>query len=198
MRGASAPGGAGRSLLERRVNKGIASRRRQEWPVRGSVGPWLWAGPGGPGRTASALRWETHPAAPGSTGKRSSVRRTGPAPAFGIAEGPARQGAVRTAAPPRLRAQKRSLSSPHSGHPGVRSPSVALASPPSWQTTSRKGDWGAPVPGWSGPRGPGSSALRSRCPSLTHLMLFHHFAEAGIPLRDPSVELGDSHFDCQH
>jgi hypothetical protein len=54
--------------------------------------------------------------------------------------------------------------------------------------------------GSPGPRVPGSSGpgLQRRRPALTHLMLFHHFAEARIPLRDPSVKLGDSHFHRQH
>lgn len=80
----------------------------------------------------------------------------------------------------------------------VRSPSAPLASPPSRQTTSRKRGLESPRPRGERAAGPRVLGLRSRGPSLTHLMLFHHFAEAGIPLRDPSVELGDSHVDCQH
>lgn len=74
-------------------------------------------------------------------------------------------------------------------------PFCSLPSPPSRQTTSRKETGEPPSPGGAGR---GSSACADAAPSLTHLMLLHHFAEAGIPLRDPSVKLGNSHFNCQY
>ena len=104
-------------------------------------------------------------------------------------------GAVTAAAVNGARSQKRYLSSPPPRSLGVLKPTVpSLASP---RKTSRRRRPENPVPRRRGPRSPGPLSS-NRWPSLTHLMLFHHFAEARVTLRHPSVKLGDAHLHCQH
>lgn len=117
----------------------------------------------------------------------------------GLAPGPRLSGEAQPAArrgrPPK-RAPRSARAARGPAGPGAATPAAPLGpsgvltlGAPSPSAGRRRAGGGAvnPVPAASGPRAP-----------LTHLMLLHHFAEAGVPLRDPPVKLGDSHLHCQY
>lgn len=107
-----------------------------------------------------------------------------------------RQPSCQNAAIPRLGPDARPVAAPPFGQrvtSALRAPSLRRSA----AGAGREPRPESPAPVEGGPRGPGPR-LPGHPRSLTHLMLFHYFAEAGIPLRDPSVKLRDSHFDRPH
>lgn len=130
---------------------------------------------------------------------KNSLKRSSPGLYFGMAESPASQQSCQNCRDPRGSAH-RNETYVFASIQIIRIFSNLLL--PSLHRSSgrwraERGGWGALSQGGGRAAGPRVLGLLSRCPPLTHLMLFHHFTEAGIPLRDPSVKLGDSHFDRQ-
>lgn len=191
-----AGGGAGCRSRGGKVNKVTRLRRRSSPFVRG---PAASRGPGGGDseRPLRRRRLSGEDAAPragerrlhGSGRRRTRFQDPGrPRAAAELSERPPS---------PRLCAQTKPTPSPSFRSPG--SPQTFPRPPAAGHPADggQRGGCGAPSQGGGRAAGPRVLGPRAAGPALTHLMLFHHFTEAGIPLRDPSVKLGDSHFDRQ-
>lgn len=132
----------------------------------------------------------------GKSGQRlSGASRVpmGRRPRRGVFSGLGRPQGLEPGGAPAAAAVGRPRSQPRAEWPARRSPRRHDRPESPWLAPSATGPHtsGALLPGpLAGPQRAGGR--ESRRP-LTHLMLFYHFAEAGVPLRDPPVKLGDSH-----